>query len=147
MCMIAESLTFQHAVFLFIAMQHCARSVSATDVLAASRATTPEQVAGDVSRCPASANISPACICFEASLSVIAYFALTYALRPSLAGIMSNIFDGIQRPLKTIAKVSGDCFIPRGINVPSLDVVQEWEFRPTSFKVSLRHIWFYTGKV
>eukprot|EP00892_Ulva_mutabilis_P008065 jgi/Ulvmu1/5630/UM023_0170.1 len=50
-------------------------------------------------------------------------------------GIMSNIFDGIQRPLKTIAKVSGDCFIPRGINVPSLDVVQEWEFRPTSFKV------------
>lgn len=53
---------------------------------------------------------------------------------------MSNIFDGIQRPLKTIAKVSGDCFIPRGINVPSLDVVQEWEFRPTSFKVSSRCI-------
>lgn len=60
--------------------------------------------------------------------------------RPAFAGIMSNIFDGIQRPLKTIAKVSGDCFIPRGINVPSLDVVQEWEFRPTSFKVSARCI-------
>ena len=49
---------------------------------------------------------------------------------------MENIFDGIQRPLEAIAKVSGDCFIPRGINVPSLDVVKQWEFRPSDkFKV------------
>lgn len=49
---------------------------------------------------------------------------------------MENIFDGIQRPLEAIAKISGDCFIPRGINVPSLDVVKQWEFRPSDqFKV------------
>ena len=50
------------------------------------------------------------------------------------AGIMQNIFDGIQRPLKTIAETSGDCFIPRGVNVPALDVVKTWEFKPTNFK-------------
>ena len=48
---------------------------------------------------------------------------------------MQNIFDGIQRPLKTIAETSGDCFIPRGVNVPALDVVKTWEFTPTDFKV------------
>ena len=46
------------------------------------------------------------------------------------AGIMSNIFDGIQRPLKTIAEESGNCFIPRGVNVSALDVVKTWEFQP-----------------
>ena len=34
-------------------------------------------------------------------------------------GVMGNIFDGIQRPLRKIAEVAGDCFIPRGINVPA----------------------------
>jgi ATPsynthase alpha/beta subunit N-term extension len=48
---------------------------------------------------------------------------------------MENIFDGIQRPLKTIAQTSGDCFIPRGVNVPALDVVKTWEFKPTDYKV------------
>mmetsp|Transcript_38480 Transcript_38480/g.95431 ORF Transcript_38480/g.95431 Transcript_38480/m.95431 type:complete len:617 (+) Transcript_38480:79-1929(+) len=43
-------------------------------------------------------------------------------------GVMGNIFDGIQRPLKTIANICGDCFIPRGINVPSLDRKHAWEF-------------------
>ena len=43
-------------------------------------------------------------------------------------GVMGNIFDGIQRPLKTIADVCGDCFIPRGINVPALDLKHAWEF-------------------
>merc|ERR1711990_490493 len=33
-------------------------------------------------------------------------------------GIMDNIFDGIQRPLESIAdKSDGSVFIPRGINV------------------------------
>uniref|UniRef100_A0A7S0KY61 H(+)-transporting two-sector ATPase n=1 Tax=Micromonas pusilla TaxID=38833 RepID=A0A7S0KY61_MICPS len=55
-------------------------------------------------------------------------------------GVMGNIFDGIQRPLKTIADVCGDCFIPRGINVPALDLKHAWEFNhPTgkngAFKV------------
>lgn len=36
-------------------------------------------------------------------------------------GIMSTIFDGIQRPLKTIADKSGSVFVPRGVDVPSLD--------------------------
>ena len=51
-------------------------------------------------------------------------------------GILNNIFDGIQRPLKAIAVASGDCFIPRGVAVPALDTVKQWEFHPTTFKVS-----------
>jgi V-type H+-transporting ATPase subunit A len=48
-------------------------------------------------------------------------------------GVMGDIFDGIQRPLRTIAKVAGDCFIPRGIDVPSVDLDKPWEFhRPTA---------------
>ena len=31
---------------------------------------------------------------------------------------------------------SGDCFIPRGVAVPALDTVKQWEFHPTTFKVS-----------
>ncbi len=50
-------------------------------------------------------------------------------------GILNNIFDGIQRPLKAIAIASGDCFIPRGVAVPALDIVKQWEFHPTTFKV------------
>jgi len=43
-------------------------------------------------------------------------------------GIMDNIFDGIQRPLKDIADVVGDVFIPRGVNVPNLDRDKRWRF-------------------
>jgi len=35
--------------------------------------------------------------------------------------ILGNIFDGIQRPLKTIAIRSGDVYILRGVSVPALD--------------------------
>ncbi|KAK4719082.1 hypothetical protein R3W88_017420 [Solanum pinnatisectum] len=45
-------------------------------------------------------------------------------------GILGNIFDGIQRPLKTIAKRSGDVYIPRGVSVPALDKDILWEFEP-----------------
>ena len=51
-------------------------------------------------------------------------------------GLMEQIFDGIQRPLKTIAKTSGDVFIPRGVDVHALDHKKSWEFNPTKFKVS-----------
>lgn len=51
-------------------------------------------------------------------------------------GIMGTIFDGIQRPLKTIANESGDVFIPRGVNVRALDFKKPYEFDPTNFKVS-----------
>ena len=36
-------------------------------------------------------------------------------------GILSTIFDGIQRPLKEIAEQSNSVFIPRGVELPSLD--------------------------
>ncbi len=44
-------------------------------------------------------------------------------------GLMSGIYDGIQRPLKDLFKNSGD-FITRGINVPSLDESKKWHFSP-----------------
>lgn len=45
-------------------------------------------------------------------------------------GILGNIFDGIQRPLKAIAIKSGDVYIPRGVAVPALDKDTLWEFEP-----------------
>ncbi|CCW66439.1 unnamed protein product [Phytomonas sp. Hart1] len=45
-------------------------------------------------------------------------------------GIMSEIFDGIQRPLETIYQQSRDIFIPKGVQVPSLDPTKQWDFTP-----------------
>ena len=45
-------------------------------------------------------------------------------------GIISNIFDGIERPLKEIAKQSG-VFISRGVNVTSLDTKKLWDVHVT----------------
>jgi V/A-type H+/Na+-transporting ATPase subunit A len=44
-------------------------------------------------------------------------------------GLMSAIYDGIQRPLKELFKISGD-FITRGINVSALDEEKKWNFVP-----------------
>ena len=41
-------------------------------------------------------------------------------------GILDNIFDGIERPLKEIAKQSGS-FIARGSNIPPLDESRVWD--------------------
>lgn len=41
-------------------------------------------------------------------------------------GIIDNIFDGIERPLKAIEKKSGD-FISRGCSVSSLDIEKFWD--------------------
>eukprot|EP00915_Cephaloidophora_sp_WS-2016_P003075 GHVH01004161.1.p1 GENE.GHVH01004161.1~~GHVH01004161.1.p1 ORF type:complete len:608 (+),score=115.97 GHVH01004161.1:111-1934(+) len=49
-------------------------------------------------------------------------------------GVMGNIFDGIQRPLHTIAKQTKDVFIPRGVQVPILNQEEQWGFKPSSFK-------------
>jgi V/A-type H+-transporting ATPase subunit A len=49
--------------------------------------------------------------------------ALSVTLAP---GIISNIFDGIERPLDKIAKKSG-AFISRGISVESLNTSKLWE--------------------
>ena len=50
-------------------------------------------------------------------------------------GLLSTIFDGIQRPLKQIAINSGDVFIPRGVDVPALDRKKSYEFKPSKVKV------------
>ena len=41
-------------------------------------------------------------------------------------GILSSIFDGIERPLNEIAKTSGH-YISRGVSVESLDPDKKWE--------------------
>ena len=43
---------------------------------------------------------------------------------------MGNIFDGIKRPSKTIAKGSGDVYVPHGVFVPALDKDILWDFQP-----------------
>lgn len=43
-------------------------------------------------------------------------------------GILSNIFDGIQRPLKDISKEFGS-FIGRGVDFPSLDTEKKWDVK------------------
>lgn len=45
-------------------------------------------------------------------------------------GMLGNIFDGIQRPLKKIQSLSAD-FIPEGIGLLSLDEDKEWEVKVT----------------
>ncbi len=45
-------------------------------------------------------------------------------------GLLSSIYDGIQRPLSAIAEKSGD-FITRGVEVPALDETKKWDFAPT----------------
>jgi V-type H+-transporting ATPase subunit A len=50
-------------------------------------------------------------------------------------GLLSTIFDGIQRPLKAIAISSGDVFIPRGVDCPALDRKKAYEFNPAKVKV------------
>jgi len=46
-------------------------------------------------------------------------------------GILETIFDGIQRPLQTIAQVSKSVFVPRGVDVPSLDQNRLWTWNPS----------------
>lgn len=43
-------------------------------------------------------------------------------------GIIDNIFDGIERPLKAVEKESGS-FISRGSSVPSLDLEKYWNVK------------------
>jgi V-type H+-transporting ATPase subunit A len=50
-------------------------------------------------------------------------------------GIMESIFDGIQRPLEVISARTGDIYIPRGVNVPELNMDKPWWFTPMNFEV------------
>jgi V/A-type H+-transporting ATPase subunit A len=45
-------------------------------------------------------------------------------------GIITNFYDGIQRPLLAIKNQAGD-YITRGVNVPGLDPQKKWDFTPT----------------
>ncbi|MGX6961522.1 V-type ATP synthase subunit A [Vagococcus xieshaowenii] len=55
--------------------------------------------------------------------------ALSVELAP---GIMSQMFDGIQRPLDTFMEVTGSNFLGRGVKVPSLNHEKKWSFIATT---------------
>lgn len=44
-------------------------------------------------------------------------------------GLLTSIYDGIQRPLNLIRDTAGD-FITRGVDVPALDRDKKWKFTP-----------------
>jgi len=46
-------------------------------------------------------------------------------------GLLGNIFDGVQRPLNAIFKLSGDR-IGRGLSIASLDRERQWDFVPNA---------------
>ncbi|MGB9979693.1 ATP synthase subunit A [Methanobacterium sp.] len=45
-------------------------------------------------------------------------------------GILTSIYDGIQRPLENIKALTGD-YIERGVDVPALPTDKKWKFVPT----------------
>ncbi len=44
-------------------------------------------------------------------------------------GLLTSIYDGIQRPLDKVRDMAGD-WIGRGINIPGLDHERKWDFSP-----------------
>ncbi|MFK5987015.1 MAG: V-type ATP synthase subunit A [Pseudomonadota bacterium] len=53
-------------------------------------------------------------------------------------GLIGQIFDGVQRPLQDLVKLSGD-FIPRGVNLPALKHDKKWPFEPNlALKLDMR---------
>ncbi|MFH0927186.1 MAG: V-type ATP synthase subunit A [Candidatus Micrarchaeota archaeon] len=54
--------------------------------------------------------------------------ALSVELGP---GLLSSIYDGIQRPLEALADVAKGPYITRGLSVPSIDRKKKWDFKPT----------------
>ncbi|MBO8463482.1 MAG: V-type ATP synthase subunit A [Firmicutes bacterium] len=47
-------------------------------------------------------------------------------------GLITSIYDGIQRPLDDIMKVTGGNSLTRGVEVPSLKRDRKWKFDPTA---------------
>lgn len=45
-------------------------------------------------------------------------------------GLLTSIFDGIQRPLELIEQAAGSPFVTRGIDVPGLNRTTQWDFVP-----------------
>ena len=54
------------------------------------------------------------------------HLALSVELGP---GLLSSIYDGIQRPLEVLVKKQGN-FIERGVSAPGLDHSKSWDFVP-----------------
>ena len=48
-------------------------------------------------------------------------------------GLLTSIYDGIQRPLPVLIKQMGD-FIKRGVDAPGLDQAKKWEFKAIAKK-------------
>ncbi len=46
-------------------------------------------------------------------------------------GLLTSIYDGIQRPLDDIMKETGGNNLKRGVEVPSLKRDKKWQFVPT----------------
>ena len=46
-----------------------------------------------------------------------------------IAGIIGNVFDGIQRPLPVLKNIEGD-FISRGLSISSIDMEKKWKYTP-----------------
>jgi V/A-type H+/Na+-transporting ATPase subunit A len=46
-------------------------------------------------------------------------------------GLLTSIYDGIQRPLELLQEEMGD-FIKRGVDVPGLDHEKKWDFKATA---------------
>ena len=46
-------------------------------------------------------------------------------------GLLTSIYDGIQRPLPVLQDKMGD-YIERGVSAPGLDHSKKWDFIPTS---------------
>jgi V/A-type H+-transporting ATPase subunit A len=51
-------------------------------------------------------------------------------------GLIGTIYDGIQRPLEEIKKLT-DRFIERGVQLPSLDRKKKWHFVPLQLKAGI----------
>jgi V/A-type H+-transporting ATPase subunit A len=61
-------------------------------------------------------------------------------------GLISSIYDGIQRPLDVIRAKEGD-FVTRGVEVPPLDREKKWEFVPQVKKGQEVHEGDFLGEV
>lgn len=48
-------------------------------------------------------------------------------------GLLTSIYDGIQRPLPVLQDKMGD-YIERGVTAPGLDHETKWKFKPSSKK-------------
>ncbi len=59
-------------------------------------------------------------------------YAMGQTMTVDLApGLITSIYDGVQRPLIELEKKSKSYFIKRGIAVPALDYDKKWDFVPT----------------